>query len=313
MFEAAPFLVEQPAKGALISTHWTCAADGRRLRIGVMHADNAWGTVHLFNGRTEYIEKYTDVMAGLCAAGLHVITLDWRGQGLSDRTGRRPKVGHVEDFAEYQRDIDALWHVHAQMLALNLPVFMIGHSMGGMIATRRLMHDTRYAAAMLSGPMHGIRLPAWRKFGAQVFLNLPRGWIDQHRAVPGHTEQSHILYTPFALNALTHDEASYAQMAEQLRRFPALELGGPSYQWLRAAFAEIKAVARAPAPKTPALIFLGDRETIVCADTVKAQAAKWPGAELVILERTKHECLMEGSKAQAERIAQTVAFFKAHL
>src|SRR3990172_2510200 len=43
------------------------------------------GTVCLFHGRAEFIEKYFECVRELQARGFAVATLDWRGQGLSDR------------------------------------------------------------------------------------------------------------------------------------------------------------------------------------------------------------------------------------
>ena len=40
--------------------------------------------------------------------GLSVVSLDWRGQGLSDRLVEPRLKGHVGDFAEFQRDLDTL-------------------------------------------------------------------------------------------------------------------------------------------------------------------------------------------------------------
>ena len=43
------------------------------------------GTVCVFPGRAEFIEKYFEVVRDLRARGFAVATIDWRGQGLSDR------------------------------------------------------------------------------------------------------------------------------------------------------------------------------------------------------------------------------------
>src|SRR5215475_10420820 len=40
------------------------------------------GTVCLFQGRSEFIEKYFETVRDLRARGFAVATLDWRGQGL---------------------------------------------------------------------------------------------------------------------------------------------------------------------------------------------------------------------------------------
>ena len=53
------------------------------------------GTVCLFQGRAEFIEKYFETVRDLRARGFAVATLDWRGQGLSERALRDPRKGHV--------------------------------------------------------------------------------------------------------------------------------------------------------------------------------------------------------------------------
>ena len=65
------------------------------------------GTVCLFQGRGDFIEKYFEVARDLRARGFAVATLDWRGQGMSDRALRNPRKGYVRNFAEYQIDLDS--------------------------------------------------------------------------------------------------------------------------------------------------------------------------------------------------------------
>src|SRR5579871_3802211 len=59
------------------------------------------GTVCIFQGRTEFIEKYFEVVRELNSRGFAVATLDWRGQGLSERELRDPRKGHVTNFSKY--------------------------------------------------------------------------------------------------------------------------------------------------------------------------------------------------------------------
>src|ERR1700682_5019862 len=56
------------------------------------------GTVCLFQGRAEFIEKYFETVRDLRARGFAVATLDWRGQGLSERALPHPFKGLVGEF-----------------------------------------------------------------------------------------------------------------------------------------------------------------------------------------------------------------------
>src|ERR1700761_9309877 len=62
------------------------------------------GTVCIFQGRTEYVEKYFETVRDLRARGFAVATFDWRGQGLSQRLLPDPLKGHVQRFSDYQID-----------------------------------------------------------------------------------------------------------------------------------------------------------------------------------------------------------------
>ncbi len=57
------------------------------------------GTVCVFGGRGECIEKYFEVVRELRERGFAVATIDWRGQGHSSRQLRDPRKGYVRRFS----------------------------------------------------------------------------------------------------------------------------------------------------------------------------------------------------------------------
>src|SRR5262245_43712572 len=65
------------------------------------------GTVCLFQGRTEFIEKYFETINELRQRGFAVATMDWRGQGHSSRQLPDRRKGYVRDFLEFEADADA--------------------------------------------------------------------------------------------------------------------------------------------------------------------------------------------------------------
>ena len=82
--------------------------DGVSIRFARWHPPpGRKGTVCLFQGRAEFIEKYFETVRDLRARGFAVATLDWRGQGLSERALSDPFKGHVGDFSEYDTDLEA--------------------------------------------------------------------------------------------------------------------------------------------------------------------------------------------------------------
>ena len=93
------------------------------------------GTVCLFQGRAEFIEKYFETIRDLRARGFAVATLDWRGQGLSDRALRNPHKGHVRSFSQYQIDLEAFIN-EVVLPDCPPPVFALAHSMGATVLLR---------------------------------------------------------------------------------------------------------------------------------------------------------------------------------
>ena len=119
------------------SALWLTCSDGVRIRVGFWRPEAAaHGTVLLFPGRTEYIEKYGPAAADLAERGFAMLAIDWRGQGVADRVTDDPQVGHVAHFPDYQRDVAAALETAVQ-LDLPRPFHLLAHSMGGCIGPAR--------------------------------------------------------------------------------------------------------------------------------------------------------------------------------
>src|SRR4051794_4241814 len=75
---------------------WLAEASGVKIRTArwILPARDARGTVVLAQGRTEFIEKYHEVIRELIARKFSVVTFDWRGQGLSSRALEDKRKGH---------------------------------------------------------------------------------------------------------------------------------------------------------------------------------------------------------------------------
>lgn len=136
---------------------WLTAADGVRIRVAAWTCEGPHGTVLLFPGRTEYIEKYGRAARDLAACGYATLVVDWRGQGLSDRITGDPMSGHVLHFSDYQHDVTAMTDA-ARRLDLPRPWHLLAHSMGGAIGLRAVMQGLEVKACAFSSPMWGIRM-----------------------------------------------------------------------------------------------------------------------------------------------------------
>lgn len=286
---------------------WRKASDGVRLRIGFWPLKGAKATVLIFTGRTEYIEKYAHVALDLQAAGYAVASLDWRGQGLSDRLMDDPYRGHVGSFDDYQKDIDVLLATLAEE-GMPAPCALIGHSMGGCIGLRALVNGLDVKGAVFSAPMWGIVMaPALRPAAWALSRIAAQAGLGGTLA-PGTNKRSFILSDPFENNTLTRDREMWAMMGAQIKAVPGLELGGPSLDWVRLAMDECAALMRTSTPNVPALTFLGDGERIVEASAIHDKMNTWPNGTLSIIKNGEHEAYMEVPETRARLAAETAAF-----
>ena len=118
--EAAPLFSDIALGPNTGQAHWVMTPDGKRIRVGHLSVEGARGTVLIFPGRTEYIEKYGVVANELARRGMASLAIDWRGQGLADRLIDDPMIGHVDSFTDYQKDVSAVMRT-ARELGLPRP------------------------------------------------------------------------------------------------------------------------------------------------------------------------------------------------
>ncbi len=279
-----------PAGGA---AYWAKTSDNKRIRVGYWPAEGARGTILLFPGRTEYIEKYGLTAAEFATRGLSTLAIDWRGQGLSDRLLDNSDIGHVDAFPDYQKDVSAMMRA-ARELGLPRPFFLIAHSMGGCIGLRAVMEGLGVQAAAFTGPMWDIFVAPPLRTVARVLAKMMPQIGKGHLLPPGRSLGAYVLEEPFDDNMLTTDPEMYQMMRAQLEAHPELCLGGPSYVWLREAFAETQHLASRAAPNLPAISWVGTRERIVGVKQIRNRMENWKGGTLVEVEGAEHEVLMEG-------------------
>jgi lysophospholipase len=272
--------------------HWARTSDNKRIRVGHWPLSGAKGTVLMFPGRTEYIEKYGATASEFAERGLALMAIDWRGQGLSDRLLDDPLVGHVDAFSDYQKDVAAMMRA-ARALNLPRPYFLLAHSMGGCIGLRAVMEGLAVQSAAFSGPMWGIHVQPHLRTLARVLARVMPRIGRGHMLPPGTSPQPYVQSEPFLDNTLTTDPQMFTMMQDQLAEHPELALGGPSYVWLREAFSETDHLAQRAAPNLPAVTWLGSNERIVGVPRIHERMESWKGGRLEIVPGGEHEILLE--------------------
>jgi lysophospholipase len=252
------------------------------------------GTVVLVHGRTEFIEKYAEVLGELCARGFETFTMDWRGQGGSTRPLRDPDKGHVDDFRRYVDDLD---HYVTTVVrpASHGGLMLLSHSMGGSVALHYLHgHCGVFQRAFLVAPMVDIALGPARPLLRRVVRGLHR--VGQRESyVPGTGPYEHGEHR-FEGNDLTSDPERFQLQHELIAVAPHLALGGPTYGWLVQAFDASQRLLAPGYPEsitTPTTFVIAGGDTVVDNAQTTRLAQRMVDAEVVCVGGARHELLNE--------------------
>ena len=287
-------------------------ADGVSLRFASWpsDADRTLGTVALLPGRGEAIEKYFETIGDLRRRGFAVATLDWRGQGGSERRLRNHSKAHVDSFAEYDRDLEAFTQ---QVLLPDCPApyFALAHSTGGLIALRaardgraRFSRMVMLAPLVDFGPMRPPQPVASRIATLMTALGL--GDVS----APGQAAETiHVL--AFDGNKLTADPRRFALSKKLALGLPDVFVRGPTFGWLYAGFRSVRELSVPLSGSTfrvPVLMVVGGLDRVVSVPAIERLAQRIRGTGVVVIPGGQHELLLERDAIREQVFAAIDAF-----
>lgn len=277
------------------------AQDGIEIRAAHWPAPNperARGTVVVFNGRTEFIEKYFEVIEELRSRNFAVATLDWRGQGLSTRLLTNRQKGFVGDFSQFVGDADLFIRsiVKGKMPE---PYFLMAHSMGGNIALRYLgEHPDVFQKAVLCAPMTGLEVGGTPLFIVR-FLSTALDAMGLGTAFALGQGKDDPDASTFEDNTVTSDEKRFSRNLNVVKQDRDLILGGVTWHWLRQAFRSIDIVTSQSfldKVTCPILLLTATDEHFVAPSSHDVIAKRAKSVTHVVFEGARHEILQEQDK-----------------
>jgi lysophospholipase len=273
------------------------ACDGIQLRYGFWPriGDAHQGTVLVLGGRTEFMEKYSETIGEINQRGFDAFSIDWRGQGLSDRMLADPTRGHIQSFSNYLADLELFINKIVRPNHRG-PLVCMAHSMGANIALHYL-HKFPFGLdqGVLLSPMINIRTDpvphAMAKWYCRIQVKL--GMAD--RILPS-LRRNDSFRGSFDNNWLTHDSTRFFHVQRLLQENPQLVVMGATYGWLAASFAAMETLGApgfAQHIVTPLLVVTAGNDRVVSNEAVRRFAAQLPAHETICVQGAYHEILQE--------------------
>lgn len=175
------------------------------------HSEQPRWIAVLVHGYGEHLGRYGHVAATLTDAGAAVFALDHVGHGRS--SGERVLI---EDFEPVVADVRLLVE-EARRRHPDLPVVLIGHSMGGLIAARYAQLHRDSVCTVLSGPVLGRWRAVEQLLAAEVIPDDPidTDTLSRDPAVGrDYTDDPLVWHGPFKRPTLLALQAALATIAD---------------------------------------------------------------------------------------------------
>jgi lysophospholipase len=279
--------------------HWLEGRGGVKVRVLTAPATiaNPRGSVIVAPGRTEFIEKYFEVLRELQARGFAVFCIDWRGQGLSGREVENGVKGHFASFDDPVNDLSTALKLLGDVLPR--PHIGLAHSMGGAILLRALQtRRIELDGAVFTAPMWGIQgLTDMAKKYARFMVSLGAGGTFAPSVEKKWKREN------FKRNPVTHDKDRHARCQGLVAEEPRLALAGPTIGWVAAA-ADATEAFLTPGSlahvRIPILVLTAGEEQLVDNASHGVVLEQLPDARHITIAGAKHEILMEVDPVRAQ-------------
>lgn len=276
--------------------HYFLPKKNLKIRYGLALATKlpVKGVFLLLHGRAEFIEKYEQVARQLQGKGFHVISPDWRGQGLSSRELENRQKGHIYRFDDYVDDLEALYSKVVE--PYGLPVYILAHSMGGHIALRFISRQPlKVKKVVLASPMVDIEMSAVLKSVSKFIAKKLSKTSFVKKYTMGSGDYSSRKAT-FKGNKLCHDPGKYRIMHYEIENNPDLAVGGVTWGWLNAAFDSIEILKRDDIIDkiiTPILLISAEKDAIVSSRAQEKLSSKLSNCVFISIKGAFHELFFE--------------------
>jgi lysophospholipase len=248
-------------------------------------ADEAKGTIVIVHGAAEHHGRYKWLIEMFRSSGFHVVAGDLPGQGTTTRHRR----GHIDSFDEYIETVES-WVNEAKKFYL--PIFLFGHSMGGLVVIRTLQEKRLpIRGVILSSPCLGL-------------MQSPSKSLDWLSRVLNYVHPKMRFPSGLSVELATRNEE-----VREMDKNDSLYVTKVSVRWYRELVKAIRIAHEkiADLPDLPLLLMQGGDDKIVDKTAVKSWFDQLSLSEKVYKEWPKlyHEIFNEPEREQVFLYAQT--------
>ena len=274
-----------------------------KLRVAFWNLSSSKGTIFLQSGRTEFIEKYYEVISEFIDRGYAVAMMDWRGQGLSSRVSKNIRIGHIDSFKTFDDDFIKIVEECFKTRCPS-PFIGFGHSMGGcLLASYFISEKNVLEKCILCAPMVSVRANASSRRIVKLLGLLDNiGYGSFPMQKPSWDSEDGWIEEPFEDNALTTDRERFERSFKFLKKCPELGVKGITVGWLKHALNrtnQFKKIQWNIAIKRPLLLLDATEDKLVNSHLNKELLGQSDLVEIKSL-KSQHEIMMETDEIRDE-------------
>ena len=277
----------------------------------------ALANVILVTGWSESFLKYFELIKTLYDRGFSVFTYDHQSQGLSGRWLSESQSTYIHSFNDYVDDFVYFVTTFSRETNSRIPVFLIAHSMGGLIASIAMSRQpTLINRAVLCAPM--LR----NKCGMKVFdyrFPFPQPiaywitWLSCYLGLGTMHSAGYFVERPadmLKLNITTTDQTQLDKWQQLRQRYPSIMSTCVTNDWvLHSIRAQKKFAEKYKLVQTNTLILCAEHDRFVHNRAMAFFLQKVPSCKMFFAPKACHELFFESDSIRGAAVKAVVDFF----
>ena len=179
---------------------------GLRLSYRAWEGPNARAAIVVVHGLGEHSGRYAEFGSRMAGYGISTFAMDLRGHGLSE--GRR---GHVASFDVFLQELDRFRREVEGLADFRVPMFLLGHSLGGLIALRyQEEYNGRFEGAIIVSPWlaTAMTVPRWKANAAHALSRLLPALPLHAKIRAEHVSRDTDIVDAYRADPLVHDNVT---------------------------------------------------------------------------------------------------------